>query len=326
MSSQPWRLHEWLPELLMSGVQQLLGLPGVAWLLPLGGGGHRPHPVAWPPGRGHRCSLATPCTSVAVVAMSRACRCGRTCVSFALAVAFTTPRGCARPRDGRPRGGSSRSRGSGPARHGMWFFGVVIGRRGAPRHRPRPGGPGRRQWLRLALVPLGSLAAAALTPTGPELLLSPFAVDETTQFIEEWMPPSLHQLGFVAFLVARRRPSSSSGRARAARRVDRGPARRPRRSAWPCSTPHRRRRRRRHRPGGRHAAIQTRLPAPSASRSDAGGRPDGRPHGARPARRRLSSRPQAAVPPEWGPNDLDAPARRSAAGTVLCNDYGAAAG
>ena len=33
MSTQPWRLHEWLPELLMSVVQQVLGLPGVAWLL-----------------------------------------------------------------------------------------------------------------------------------------------------------------------------------------------------------------------------------------------------------------------------------------------------
>ena len=36
MSTQPWRLHEWLPELLMSGVQQAFGLAGVSWLLPVG--------------------------------------------------------------------------------------------------------------------------------------------------------------------------------------------------------------------------------------------------------------------------------------------------
>jgi hypothetical protein len=82
----------------------------------------------------------------------------------------------------------------------MWFFGVVIGvvaLVGIALDRAVT----RRQWLRLALVPLASLVAAALTPTGPQLLLSPFAVNETTQFIEEWMPPSLKQPGFLFFLL-----------------------------------------------------------------------------------------------------------------------------
>jgi hypothetical protein len=82
----------------------------------------------------------------------------------------------------------------------MWFFGVVIGvvaLVGIALDRA----VSARQWGRLALVPLTSLAAAAVTPTGPELLLSPFAVGGTTQFIEEWLPPSLKQPGFIFFLL-----------------------------------------------------------------------------------------------------------------------------
>ena len=50
-------------------------------------------------------------------------------------------------------------------------------------------------------MPLASVAVAALTPTGPSLVLSPFAVNETTQYVQEWMPPSIRQPGFLAFVV-----------------------------------------------------------------------------------------------------------------------------
>ena len=36
MSSQTWRLHEWMPQLLISSMFDLGRLPAVAWLLPLG--------------------------------------------------------------------------------------------------------------------------------------------------------------------------------------------------------------------------------------------------------------------------------------------------
>src|SRR3954465_2504085 len=198
MSSQPWRLHEWLPELLMSAMQQLGGLPGGAWVLPLGGA------VigitlwrATRPGASLLASAAV--TSVALVAMSQSLSLRPHLLSFAFAVAFTAAwiRSAV---DARPRWWLVPVTWVWACTHGMWFFGVVIGvvaLLGIALDRAVT----RRQWLRLALVPLASVAAAALTPTGPALLLSPFAVNETTQFIEEWMPPSLRQPGFLAFLA-----------------------------------------------------------------------------------------------------------------------------
>jgi len=198
MSTQPWRLHEWLPELLMSFMQQVLGLPGVAWLLPLGG-------VAigltlWRATRSRASLLASGAvTSVALVAMSQSLSLQPHLLTFALAVAFTAAwlRSAA---DCRPRWWLIPVTWIWACTHGMWFFGVVIGAVtlvGMALDRSVT----RLQWLRLSLVPLGSLTVAAFTPTGPTLLLSPFAVNETTQYIEEWMPPSLRQPGFVALLA-----------------------------------------------------------------------------------------------------------------------------
>ncbi|GAA2741660.1 hypothetical protein GCM10009868_08520 [Terrabacter aerolatus] len=198
MSTQPWRLHEWLPELVMSLAQQFLGLPGVAWLLPLGGAiiGL----TLWRATRARASLLASgAATSVAFVAMSQSLSLRPHLLSFAFAVAFTAAwlRSAA---DGRPRWWLVPVTWVWACTHGMWFFGVVIGvvaLAGMALDRA----VSRRQWKRLALVPLGSLAAAALTPTGPSLLLSPFAVNETTQYIQEWMPPSIRQPGFLAFVV-----------------------------------------------------------------------------------------------------------------------------
>ncbi|GGN09511.1 hypothetical protein GCM10009721_41730 [Terrabacter tumescens] len=198
MSTQPWRLHEWLPELLMSVTQQLLGMPGVAWLLPLGGAVIGL--TLWRATRPRASLLASAAvTSVAFVAMSQSLSLRPHLLSFAFAVAFTAAwlRSAA---DARPRWWLIPVTWVWACTHGMWFFGVVIGvvaLAGIALDRAVT----RRQWLRLALVPLGSLAAAAITPTGPSLLLSPFAVNETTQYIEEWMPPSIRQPGFIAFLV-----------------------------------------------------------------------------------------------------------------------------
>ena len=141
MSTQPWRLHEWLPELLMSWTQQVLGLAGVAWLLPLGAAAIAL--TLWLATRPRAPLLATAAvTSVALVAHEPE------------PVAATAP-GVLRPRRGVPApgwlraatvdraGGSSRDVGLG-LQHGMWFFGVVIGVGHAPRHLPRPGRRTRR--------------------------------------------------------------------------------------------------------------------------------------------------------------------------------------
>ncbi|MGO4603342.1 hypothetical protein [Terrabacter sp. 2YAF2] len=198
MSTQPWRLHEWLPELLMSFMQQVLGLPGVAWLLPLGGAAIGL--TLWRATRPRASLLASAAvTSVALVAMSQSLSLRPQLLSFAFAVAFTAA-WLRSDVDGRPRWWLIPVTWLWACAHGMWFFGVVIGvvaMLGMALERS----VSRRELLRLALVPLGSLVVAAVTPTGPALLLSPFAVNETTQYIEEWMPPSMRQPGFLAFLV-----------------------------------------------------------------------------------------------------------------------------
>jgi hypothetical protein len=76
------------------------------------------------------------------------------------------------------------------------------------------GRPGLRQAATLAGTAVAMVVAAALTPNGPRLLLSPFHVREYAKFVSEWQPPSVHSIwgfGFYVLLallivgVARRR-------------------------------------------------------------------------------------------------------------------------
>jgi len=198
MSTEPWRLHEWLPELLMSWAQQLAGLPGVAWLLPLGGACIGL--ALWRATRQQASLLASAAvTAVALAAMSQSLSLRPHLISFALTT-VTTAAWLRTAADRRPRWWLIPVTWVWACSHGMWFVGVVVGvvaLVGLALDRAVT----RREWFRSALVPLGSLAAAALTPTGPELLLSPFAVSGVTRFIEEWMPPSLRQPGFQFFLL-----------------------------------------------------------------------------------------------------------------------------
>jgi hypothetical protein len=198
MSTQPWRLHEWLPELLMSWAQQAFGLAGVSWLLPAGAAAvvlclwvvvRRQAPLL----------VAAIVLVVATVALSGSLSLRPHLVSFALA-AVTTGAWLATRRDLRVRWWLVPLTWVWACSHGMWFVGVAIGvvalvgffLDGTVRG---------RAWLRLALVPLGSLVAAALTPVGPELLVAPFSVREYAKFVTEWRSPSLTDVAFVALLV-----------------------------------------------------------------------------------------------------------------------------
>src|SRR4029079_2182192 len=63
----------------------------------------------------------------------------------------------------------------------------------------------RRQTGRLGPVVAGSLAAAAVTPVGPRLLLTPLSVSsQGRQFVQEWLPSSVrspHVLAALALLA-----------------------------------------------------------------------------------------------------------------------------
>jgi hypothetical protein len=82
----------------------------------------------------------------------------------------------------------------------MWFSGAVVGSVvvvGLILDRRIRG----RIALKLLAVPLASLLVAAVTPAGPTLLFSPFAVGGITQFITEWATPSIQDLAPAATAV-----------------------------------------------------------------------------------------------------------------------------
>ncbi|WP_147066226.1 hypothetical protein [Terrabacter aerolatus] len=198
MSTQPWRLHEWLPELVMSLTQQTFGLAGVSWLLPVG--------VAaialclWLVLRREAPLLVTTLVLVvALVAMSGSLSLRPHLVSFACAT-VTTGAWLAMRRDGRPRWWLVPLTWAWACSHGMWFVGVAVGVV-AVVGLVLDGAARGRSAMRLALIPLASLVAAALTPVGPQLLAAPFAVREYAQFVAEWRSPALTDVPFVAFLV-----------------------------------------------------------------------------------------------------------------------------
>lgn len=317
MSTQPWRLHEWLPELLMSWTQQVFGLAGVSWLLPLG--------VAaialclWAVLRREASLLVTTTVLVvALVGMSGSLSLRPHLVSFAFAT-VTTGAWLATRRDGRARWWLVPMTWVWACSHGMWFVGVAIGivslvglfLDGAARG---------RAWLRLALVPLGSLAAAAVTPVGPELLTAPFAVREYAQFVTEWRSPALTDTAFVAFLVSAAVVLLIWSRER-------------RRTPWTEILL-----------VGlavgfallyvRTIAVGAAIVAPVTALSLA--RVVGLPR--EPVARREVAltlgltasalavagflAPSRGALPEWGPNDLDRQIAALPSGTVLCNDYG----
>ena len=197
-STRTWRLHEWLPELAMSWAQQLGGLPAVAWLLPLGAAAILL--ILWVTLREHASLLITALVMTCTfIAMSSSFSLRPHLVTFALTI-LVTAAWLRTASDLRPRWWLVPLSWAWACSHGMWFVGaaigfvIVVGM-------VCDGSVNARRGLRLALVPLASVAVAAVTPVGPALLLSPFEVRGYTHFVQEWLPPSLGNPGFLAFLV-----------------------------------------------------------------------------------------------------------------------------
>lgn len=72
--------------------------------------------------------------------------------------------------------------------HGMWFMGVLVGV-AVVVGQLLDSRLDRRTAVRLGLVPVGSVIAAALTPVGPKLIGAPFFTVQAAEFISEWQPP-----------------------------------------------------------------------------------------------------------------------------------------
>ncbi|MBM6400937.1 hypothetical protein [Phycicoccus sonneratiae] len=196
-TTHEWIRHQWLGDLLMVTVHDVAGLPGIAWLV----------------------TAFSVVTVLAVYAVARR----RASVLVATAVAVAALVGASMTLSARPQSISlpltviaagawlSTVRDL-RARwwlvpltwvwaccHGFWFLvpalGVVVAV-GLVLERA----PWRAVGRAVALAG-ACLAAAALTPVGPRLLVAPFEVGPITGFIEEWRPPPAGAPAFVAVCV-----------------------------------------------------------------------------------------------------------------------------
>jgi len=190
-ATEHWVTTQWLPEVVASRFEHAFGLAGVVWL--------------WCAGlvlitaviylvcrREADILAATLATLVAFIGMSSTLTPRPQLVSFILLLIVTSA-WLRTARDLRPRWWLIPLSWLWACSHGMWFSGIAVGAAvvvGLILDRRIRGAI----VLRLLAIPVLSLLMAAVTPVGPRLLLSPFAVGEVTQFITEWAPPSIHDL------------------------------------------------------------------------------------------------------------------------------------
>jgi hypothetical protein len=198
-SSRPFVLTEWLPEVVAQKGYQLFGLPAVAWLrcaamLALLSA------LVW---AGRQAADAVPAVMAALAALVGA---GGSLserpqlVSFVL-LAVTVGAWWKSATDLKPRWWLAPMTFVWACSHGMWGVGVLIALAviaGLALDRRLD----RRTALRLLAVPALSVVAAALTPVGPRLLLTPLQVSSNAaQFVQEWQPTSARDL-FAAITLA----------------------------------------------------------------------------------------------------------------------------
>ncbi|MGL5817849.1 MAG: hypothetical protein ACRCYR_09825 [Phycicoccus sp.] len=196
-TSREWIRHQWLPDAAGSLVEQWGGLAAVAWLVPVAFVATTA--VTYAMLRRHASVVvATAVTVLAVLAVSVSISARPQSISFPLTVVVTAA-WLQSADDGRARPWLVPLTWVWACCHGFWFVapalgavvtvGMVLER--AP----------RAHVIRAAAVAAACLAAAAVTPVGPRLLLAPFQVDSITPYIEEWQPAPARLPTFVAAAV-----------------------------------------------------------------------------------------------------------------------------
>ena len=197
-ATQHWVSTQWLPEVVVGRVEHLFGLPGVVWLFCAGL--VLTTAVLYLVCRGEADVLAAAlATLMAFLGMSATLTPRPQMVSFILLLIVTSA-WLRTARDLRPRWWLVPVSWLWACSHGFWFAGIAVGAVvvvGLVLDRRIRGAIA----LRLLAIPVLSLLLAAMTPVGPRLLLSPFAVSGVTQFITEWAPPSIHDLSPAATAV-----------------------------------------------------------------------------------------------------------------------------
>lgn len=192
IDGQPWVPTQWLPEVVAASLENRFGLAGVAWLFGVG-------LVALTLAVYVMCrkesglTAAAVATGLTVAGMSASLSPRPHMVTY-LFLVITVVAWMQTSRDLRPRWWLIALTWIWACSHGMWFTGVIAGL-AVVIGIAIDGRTSRRRLALLAAVPLGSLAAAAVTPVGPRLLLAPVAVSGVGDFIAEWQPPAFTTLG-----------------------------------------------------------------------------------------------------------------------------------
>lgn len=202
-ATEEWTPRDWIPQMVASAFEDRFGLPGVAWLYGaalvvfLSCGYYVCRRVADP-------VPAVTALTLAAVGASGSLSQRPQIVSF-IFMMIAVSAWVASARDLKPRWWLIPLTWIWAASHGMWYcvvalglatvIGILLDRRA-----------NSRQLLNLLAVPLLSLAAAAVTPVGPRLLLTLFDTTSMWQFVSEWQPPSFRDLTpavtmFMIFVV-----------------------------------------------------------------------------------------------------------------------------
>jgi len=198
-SSRPFVLTQWLPEVVAQQGYSLFGLPAVAWL-------RCPALLAlisalvWAARQAADAVPAIMASLAGLIGTGGSLSERPQLISFVL-LAITVGAWWKTAGDLRPRWWLAPLTFLWACSHGLWGIGVLIGVAvvaGLALDRRLD----RRTAVRLLAVPALSVAAAALTPVGPRLLLTPFEVSSNAaQFVQEWQPTNVHDL-FAAVTLA----------------------------------------------------------------------------------------------------------------------------
>jgi hypothetical protein len=198
-SSRPFVLTEWLPEVVAQKGYALFGLPAVAWLrcaamLALLSA------LVWAARQTADTVPAIMAALAGLIGAGGSLSERPQLVSFVL-LAVTVGAWWKTAEDLRPRWWLAPMTFLWACSHGMWGVGVLIGLvvlAGLALDRRLD----RRTAVRLLAVPALSVVAAALTPVGPRLLLTPIEVSSNAAlFVEEWQPTDARDIFAAVTLV-----------------------------------------------------------------------------------------------------------------------------
>ena len=196
--TQDWVPTQWLPQIVMAQVEDWFGLAGVAWLSGL-------IYIAlaitlWTIARRHASPLmAAPVTVVAILASADGMSMRPQVLSYLL-IAVTTEAWLATREDHKVRWWLVPLAWLWAMVHGMWPVGIIIGLvalLGIALDRVVPA----REWLKLAAIPVLSVAVTGLTPVGPALYSAVLEVNSRGHYFAEWQPPDFRDADSIALLI-----------------------------------------------------------------------------------------------------------------------------